>query len=99
MQVVAPSLRRAADGWDEQRLEVAAAARRIATAPTGGFTEEVAGPAGEFAAAWQGHAAGLAGQAQRFAESLRAALAGYLVTDDAAGDRQLALPSWVWQER
>lgn len=99
MQVVAPSVGRAADGWDEQCLEVRAAARQLATAPTGGFTETVAGPAGEFAAAWQQHAAGLAGQAQRFAESLRAALADYLVTDAAAGDRQLVLQSWMWQGR
>ena len=99
MQLVPLNAQRAADGWDEQHLEVAAAAHQLATAPTGGFTEAVAGSAGGFADAWQQHTAGLARQAERFAESLRAAVADYLVTDDAAGDRQLVLQSWMWQGR
>ena len=99
MQLVPGSARRAADAWDEQHLEVAAAAHQLAAAPTGGFTEAVAGSAGAFADAWQQHAAGLARQAERFAEALRAAVADYLVTDDAAGERQLVLQSWMWQGR
>ena len=93
MQLVPGSARRAADAWDEQHLEVAAAAHQLAAAPTGGFTEAVAGPAGAFADAWQEHAAGLARQAERFAEALRAAVADYLVTDD--GGRRAAAPPAV----
>ena len=99
IHLVAGSVRRAADAWDEQHLELAAAARQLASAPTGGFTPAVAGSAEAFADAWQQHAAGLSRQAERLAEALRAAVADYLVTDDAAGDRQLLLQSWMWQER
>ena len=99
MQVVPLSVGRAARSWDEQHLDVAAAGRQIGSAPVHGFTDTVGGAAARFAASWQRHAAALAGQAEATADGLRVALADYLRTDEAVGQDQLALRSFLHELR
>jgi DNA-binding transcriptional MocR family regulator len=91
MQVVPLSVGRTARSWDEQHLDVAAAAARLGAAPTSGFTDAVAGAAARFASTWQRHVAALADRAESRADGLRSALEDYLRTDQAADQDQLAL--------
>lgn len=85
MEVVPVEVDQVVRAWDEQHLDLAAAARRLAGFPTSGFTAEVAGPAARFAATWQRHLAGLAAEAEARADGLRATLADLLATDEAVG--------------
>lgn len=85
MQVDPLSVGRAARSWDEQHLEVAAAAGQIGSAPTSGFTADVAAAATRFVGSWQRHTAELADRAGARAEGLRSALADYQRTDRAVG--------------
>lgn len=85
MQVDPISVGRAARSWDEQHVEVAAAAGLIGAAPTTGFTDGVAAAASRFVGSWQQYAAELADQAEARADGLRSALADYLRTDRAVG--------------
>lgn len=85
MQVDPLSVGRAARSWDEQHLEVAAAAGQIGSAPTSGFTDGVAAVASGFVGSWQQYAAELADQAEARADGLRSALADYQRTDRAVG--------------
>ena len=91
MQVVPLSVGRTARSWDEQHLDVAAAAGQIGAAPTGGFTDAVAGAAARFVSTWERHVSALADQAEACADGLRSALEDYLRTDQAADQDQLAL--------
>ena len=99
MQVVPLSVGRTARSWDEQHLEVAAAAARLGAAPTSGFTDAVAGAAARFASAWQRHVAALADRAESRADGLRSALEDYLGTDQAVAQDQLALLSFLPEVR
>lgn len=91
MQVVPLSVGRAARSWDEQHLDVAAAARQIGSAPTSGFTAGVAAAAIRFVGNWQWRTAELADRAESRADALRAAIADYLRTDQAAGAEHVLL--------
>lgn len=91
MQVVPFSVGRVARSWDEQHLDLAAAAGQIDAAPVEGFTEAVAGAAARFASTWRQHTTALAGRAEATADGLRRALGDYLATDAAVGRDQLAL--------
>src|SRR3712207_8571207 len=52
------------------------------------FRSGVAGAAWRFTAAWQRHASSLAEESEARADGLRAVIAGYLTTDEAAADRK-----------
>ncbi|HEU4812386.1 MAG TPA: hypothetical protein VFT00_09615 [Nocardioides sp.] len=85
MHVDPISVDRAARSWDEQHLEVAAAAGQIGSAPTSGFTDGVAAAAARFVATWQRDTAELADRAGARADGLRGAMADLLRTDRAVG--------------
>ena len=91
MQVDPISVGRAARSWDEQHVEVAAAAAQIGTAPTGGFSDGVAAAANCFAGTWQRHTAELGDQAGALADGLRSAMVDVLRTDRAVGAAHLFL--------
>jgi hypothetical protein len=99
MQVVPLSVGRVARSWDEQHLDVGAAARQLGAAPTGGFTEALAGASARFASTWQRHVAALADQAEARADGLRSALADYLRTDEAVAQDQIALRGFLHEIR
>ncbi|WP_164775187.1 hypothetical protein [Nocardioides pantholopis] len=83
------ALLRSAGAWDQQALDLSAAAGQLAGAPTAGFTAPVAGAASRFVAAWQRHATGLAAEAEDHAAAVRAALGDLLAVDGAvAGEHQ-----------
>jgi hypothetical protein len=99
MEVVPLSVGRVSRSWDEQALDVSAAAGQIGAASTGGFTPTVAGAAARFTTAWERHATGLAGEAERRADGLRTVIADYLATDQAAGAELLVLGSYLREQR
>jgi hypothetical protein len=70
-----------ARSWDEQHLDLQAAAGQIAAAPNDGFTSGVAGAAARFASTWQRHVAELGDTAESRADGLRTSAADYVQTD------------------
>jgi hypothetical protein len=99
MEVVPVSVGRVSRSWDEQALDVSAAAGQIGAAPHGGFTTAVAGAALRFTTAWERHATGLAEEAEGRAHGLRSVIADYLATDQAVGIELLMLASYLQRLR
>ena len=99
MQVVPFSVGRVSRSWDEQHLDVAAAAGQIGAAPTSGFTDAVAGAAARFTYTWQRHTAGLADDCESRADALRGTIADFLGTDEAVGLDHLALQEFLHEVR
>jgi hypothetical protein len=99
MEVVPLSVGRVSQSWDEQALDVSAAASQIVAAPSGGFTTAVAGAAARFTSAWERHSTGLAAEAETRADGLRTVIADYLATDQAAGTELLVLASYLREQR
>ena len=99
MEVVPFSVGQVSRSWDEQALDAAAAAGQLGSADTAGFTTSVAGAASRFTTAWERHATGLAEAAEGRADGLRAVIADYLATDQAAGTELLVLASYLREPR
>jgi hypothetical protein len=88
-----------AGSWDEQHLDLQAAAGRLGAAPTGGFTAGVAGAAARFAVAWQRHVSELGATAESRADGLRASAADYAGTDDVVAADHLLLDTVLQEDR
>lgn len=99
MEVVPVSVGRASRAWDEQHLDLAAAAGQLAAAPTGGFTAGVAGAASRFASTWHRQTVALGAQAEARADGLRRVIADYVSTDLSAGGRLMVLRSYLGEHR
>lgn len=99
MDMIPASVGQAAQAWDEQNLDVGAAADQIAGAGTGGFTAPVATAAGRFLRAWEGHADGLAAACEGQADGLRATMNDWLATDDATSSDYLRLLPYLGEVR
>ncbi len=95
MQVVPLSVGRASRAWDEQHLDVTAAADQVREAPTGGFTRSVSGTAARFTAAWERHVDALASESEIRADGLRAALRDYVGSDQVVSADLLALSAYL----
>lgn len=99
MEVVPLTVGRVSRSWDEQALDLTAAAGQIGSAVAAGFTTNVAGAASRFTTAWERHAIGLAEAAERRTSGLRVVIADYLATDQAAGAELLVLASCLREQR
>lgn len=99
MEVVPASVGRAAHGWDEQHLDVAAAAGQVGAAGSGGFTAAVAGPAARFLTTWERHLGELGDAAEARADGLRTAIEDFVTTDRATFDQLVSLAPYVREER
>jgi hypothetical protein len=99
MEVRLLSVGRVSRSWDEQALDVSAAASQIGSAPSGGFTASVAGAAVRFSTAWERLATGLAEEAEGLADGLRTVIADYLATDQTAGMELLVLATYLQEQR
>lgn len=99
MEVVPLSVGRASRAWDEQHLDLAAAAGQVGAAPTAGFTGAVAGAAARFARQWERHLVALADDAEARADTLRTIIADHLATDEARGFEALALLAYLEERR
>lgn len=99
MEVVPASVGAASLAWDEQHLDLAAAAGQIGGAGTGGFTSNVSGTASRFTTAWQRFTdtAGTTCEAQ--ADGLRTAIRDYIASDEAQGIEILLLQGFLEEVR
>ena len=91
MEVVPVSVVVASRAWDEQHLDLVAAARQIDRAGTDGFTAAVSGTASRFSGAWTRFADDLGTVCESRADGLRTAITEYVATDDLSFHELLAL--------
>jgi hypothetical protein len=99
MEVVPVSVGKAAQGWDEQHLDLQAAAGQVGGAGSSGFTAAVSGPAARFLTAWERHVRELGDTSEAHADGLRATLDDYVATDQLAFDELVALAPYLNEER
>lgn len=99
MEVVPVSVGVASRAWDEQRLDLDAAAGQISGAGTGGFTANVSGAASRFTTSWERHATSIGARCESQADGLRLAIADYVATDQAAGTDLLMLRAYLGELR
>ncbi len=99
MEMLPLSVGQAARAWDDQHLDLAAAADQLGSAPTSGFTSAVAGSAARFSSTWQRHAAAVADEAEAHADGLRSTIADFLRTDQAVGWHVQALQAYLVEHR
>lgn len=99
MEVVPLSVGVTSRAWDEQRLDLDAAAGQIGGAGTGGFTSAVSGTASRFTTAWQRFTEGVGTGCEAQADGLRAAIRDYVTSDEAQGIEILLLQSYLQEVR
>ena len=99
MQMISGSVGRASRAWDQQHLDLTAAARQIGEAPTAGFTDGVAGAAARFTTTWSRHTDRLAADAEVRADGLRTTIRDFLATDAAVGLDAIVLLGYVTEQR
>ncbi len=103
MEMVPESVGRAARRWDEQHLDLHAAARQLGAAldgaVDGGLTPSVARVARRFVRAWEGHVEQVAQQCETHADGLRLVLADWLETDAAATLPTMLLRQYLTEQR
>ncbi len=99
MQVVPVSVGIASRAWDEQRLDLDAAAGQIAGAGTGGFTSNVSGAASRFTTAWERFTTTVGTACESQADGLRSAMADYVATDQVTFAELVALNAYLAEER
>jgi hypothetical protein len=99
MEVVPAAVGAVSRSWDEQHLDLAAAATQVAGAPTAGFTPAVQGAATRFLAAWERHCDGLGDDAETRADALRAVIRDVVGSDRAVADEVETLREYVEEVR
>lgn len=99
MEVVPISVGEVARAWDEQHLDVQAAAGQIATAGSSGFTAAVSGTAARFLSAWARHADALARDCEEQADGLRVTIRDYVESDETVGADFMALLPYLTEVR
>lgn len=92
MEMMPESVGKASRAWDEQHLDLHAAAGQIGAAPTTGFTSTVAGAASRFTREWERHTEETATLCEERSDGLRTAIADWIATDG-----QASLSSWTLQ--
>ncbi len=99
MDMIPESVGQAAQAWDEQSLDVGAAADQIAGAGTGGFTAPVSGAASRFLRAWERHADALGASCEGQADGLRTTMNDWITTDEAARSGYFHLLPYLGETR
>lgn len=99
MEVIPVSVGEASRAWDEQHLDLDAAAAQIAGADTSGFTTNVRGAATRFLTQWERHAEGLGTDSEARADGLRATIADYVASDEAVGGDLMLLLAYTREQR
>ena len=99
MEVVPASVGQASRAWDEQHLDVQAAAGQVGQAGTSGFTPAVSGQAARFVRAWERHTYTLAATCETQADGLRVTIRDYVESDEAVGATYFALLPFLTEVR
>lgn len=98
-EVVPAALGVAARGWDEQHLDLAAAAAQLGRCSGAGFLNPTSAALTRFLSAWEQHTLALAAGCESLADGLRAALHDYLDNDALQGFRLLQLTAFGQEQR
>jgi hypothetical protein len=99
IEVVPASVGTTAQAWDEQHLDLQAAAGQVGGAGSGGFTSAVSGTAARFLTSWERHVRGLGDTAEDRADGLRTAINDFLATDQVVYDDFVRLAPHTVEER
>ncbi|WP_139977877.1 hypothetical protein [Nocardioides litoris] len=99
MEVVPVSVGRAAQAWDEQHLDLAAAAGQVGSAGSSGFTTAVAGTASRFLTTWQRHVERVATTCEDRADGLRRTMQTYVDAEGTTTADIDALRPYLVEER
>src|SRR5688572_9765875 len=99
MEVVPVSVGRVAQAWDEQHLDLAAAAGQVGRAGADGFTPAVTGAATRFLTTWERHVRGLADDSETRADGLRTTMTTYVTAEDTNLSDVIALQPYLVEER
>ncbi|CAN5401401.1 hypothetical protein BH09ACT12_BH09ACT12_12100 [soil metagenome] len=97
--MVPASVGRVSRDWDEQHVDLRAAAQQLAHAPTAGFTAPVARAAADFVRAWAQHTGAAAELSEHQADALRVVMAAWIRTDEQAGARAFELLPYLDERR
>lgn len=98
MELVPASIGRVSRAWDEQHLDLQAAARQVGRAPQG-FSPAVTGAAQRFGRAWEQHLGRAATLCEIRADGLRDAMADQVATDGIAAAAVLGLLPYLEEVR
>ncbi len=90
---------RASRDWDEQHVDLRAAASQVAEAPVAGFTPTVAGAAADFLRAWGDHVGAVAELSEQQADALREVMTAWVHADRTAVGRAFVLGSYLEELR
>ncbi len=85
--------------WDEQHLDLDAAAGQIGGAPTGGFSPGVSGAASRFSTTWQRFTSDLGEVAEQRADGIRTTANELFQTDRTVGVQHQVLQSVLREVR
>ena len=99
MEVVPLSVGVASQRWDDQHLDLDAAAGQVGGAGADGFTSAVSGAASRFLTQWQRHAETLGTDSEARADGLRVVIEDYVSSDEAAGIDLFLLSTYVAEQR
>ncbi|WP_193614839.1 hypothetical protein [Nocardioides lijunqiniae] len=99
MEVVPVSVGEASRAWDEQHLDLDAAAAQIADADPSGFTGNVRGSATRFLTQWERHAESLGTVSEQRADGLRTTVSDYVTSDEATRGDLVRLASYLHEVR
>ena len=99
MQIVPTTVGEASRRWDDQHLNLGAAAELIGGAGSAGFTSRVSGNASRFLSSWRRHTEQLADECEGHADGLRVVIREFLASDQAAFEDFLLLGGFVEEAR
>lgn len=99
MEVVPTSVGVASRAWDEQHLDLVAAAHQVSGADTAGFSPAVAGAAARFTSAWTRFVTAAGTECEDRADGLRTAIRDYVTSDELVGSDLLLLRTYLLERR
>jgi hypothetical protein len=99
MEVVPVSVGEASRAWDEQHLDLAAAAGQVGRAGSSGFTPAVSGTAARFLTAWERHVRELGETCESRADGLRRTMQAYVEAESTTVSDVIALRPFLAEER
>lgn len=99
LEVVPAEVGELSRAWDQQHLDLEAAATQVAGADVGGFTPGVLGAATGFVRSWGRTTTAVGATCEAQADGLRAAIAAYLASDDRSALAGLLLDRYLQEQR
>lgn len=99
MRMVPADVGRVSRGWDEQHLDLRAAAAQVDQSPVAGFSPPVERAAADFLRVWGEHVGRAADLSAEQADALRTVMGAWVRTDEVVGADLLVLLPYLEQRR